>query len=34
MEAPRSENAPINDEDYEEVDPVVAGTVRDPERPI
>lgn len=34
MEAPRTENAPINDEDYEEVDPVVAGTVRDPERPV
>lgn len=34
MEAPRTENAPINDEDYDEVDPVVAGTVRDPERPI
>jgi len=34
IEAPRTENAPINDEDYEDVDPVVAGTVRDPERPV
>lgn len=33
LEGPRTEGAPLNDEDYEEVDPVAAGTTRDPERP-
>ena len=33
LEPPRSEGAPINDDEYEEVDPVTAGVVRDPERP-
>lgn len=33
LEAPRSEGAPLNEEDYDEVDPVAAGVPRDPERP-
>lgn len=33
LEGPRTENAPLNDDDYEGLDPVAAATVRDPERP-
>jgi hypothetical protein len=32
-EPPRSEGAPLNEEAYEEADPIAAGTVRDPDRP-
>ena len=33
LEGPRREGAPLNDENYDEVDPVAAGVPRDPERP-
>ena len=33
LEPPKTEGAPINSEEYEERDPIAAGTVRDPERP-
>jgi len=33
LEPPRSEGAPLNEERYEDVDPVTAGVIRDPERP-
>lgn len=30
---PRTEGAPLNEEAYEEIDPIAAGVGRDPERP-
>ena len=32
-ELPRSEGAPLNEDAYEETDPIAAGTVRDPDKP-
>jgi hypothetical protein len=32
-EPPRSEGAPLNEEAYEDRDPVAAGTIRDPDKP-
>lgn len=33
LEGPRSQGAPLNADDYEDVDPVAAGMTRDPEKP-
>lgn len=33
LEPPRTEGAPLHDEDLAEADPIAAGTVRDPEKP-
>ena len=32
-EMPRTEGPPLNEEAYDETDPVVAGTIKDPEKP-
>jgi hypothetical protein len=31
---PRTEGAPLNEDAYEETDPVAAGTIRGPEKPV
>jgi hypothetical protein len=33
IETPRAEGAPLNEEAYEDTDPVAAGTIRDPQKP-